>query len=128
MFEISAMFPVFVSDKLAELAAFYQHHFGFEAVFFDQQFYLHLAHSSSGMQLGFLAANHASQPEYLHARTVVEGVAISFEVADAKAAYNLAVEQELDFALHYTEESWGQHHFIVRDPHGFYVDVVEHVN
>ena len=32
----------------------------------------------------------------------------------------------LEIAFEYVEEPWGQRHFMVRDPAGLVVDVVEH--
>ncbi|MEM7292305.1 MAG: VOC family protein [Pseudomonadota bacterium] len=127
MIEISAMFPVLVAGNLDQLKAFYATHFGFEAVFFDPEFYLHLLHPQSGVQLGFLLPEHASQPSFLHARAVADGMVISFEVSDAQAAYNAAQSANLDIAMAFKEEVWGQHHFMVRDPQGFVIDVVQHI-
>ena len=127
MIELTALFPVFVTDKLGELKAFYEAQFGFEAVFFDASFYLHLVHKSTGVQLGFLMPAHASQPEFLHAQAARDGMVISFEVADAKAAFATAKDAGLDIVMQYTEEAWGQCHFMVRDPQGFVIDLVQYV-
>ena len=127
MIEISAMFPVMVSENLSELRDFYSTHFGFEAVFFDADFYLHLLHPGSGVQLGFLVPEHASQPAFLQSLAPRDGHVITFEVADAQQAYASAQQAALDIAMPYKEEAWGQHHFMVRDPQGFVIDVVQHV-
>ena len=127
MIEINAVFPLFVTTNLAELKEFYDTHFGFEAVFFDAEFYLHLLHPGTGHQIGFLVPNHPSQPAFLHSATTNVGAIISFEVSDAKAAWQTALDANLDVALEYVEESWGQNHFIIRDPQGLLVDVIEHI-
>lgn len=127
MIEINAMFPVFVSNNLATLKAFYQTHFGFEAVFFDENFYLHLLHPKSGAQLGFLVPELSSQPSFLHSLAVHDGLVITFEVVDASVAYATAQKEGLDIGMTYKEETWGQNHFMVRDPEGFVVDIVQHI-
>ena len=127
MIEPSAMFPVLVSENLAELKNFYTTHFGFQAVFYDAEFYLHLLHPGSGAQLGFLVPDHPSQPESLHPAAASDGMVISFEVADAGAAFAAAGEMRLPVVMDLKQESWGQTHFMVRDPGGFVIDVVEHV-
>ena len=66
MIEIDAIFPVMVASNLELLKLYYESVFGFNAVFYDPEFYLHLVSPSSGSQLGFLVPNHASQPGFLH--------------------------------------------------------------
>lgn len=128
MIEIQAAFPVMVTPELAAVKQFYQEVFGFTAVFHEPGFYLHLVSPGSGAQLGFLAPGHATQPEFLHPVMTSDGYVISLEVADAAQAYEQAKSMDLDFAMHLEEESWGQIHFMLEDPAGFRVDVVQHVN
>ena len=40
MIEINEIFPLYVTSNLAELKDYYGVHFGFNAVFFDESFYL----------------------------------------------------------------------------------------
>lgn len=127
MIEINAMFPVMVSAELSELKRFYESVFGFSTVFHDPEFYLHLLEPRSGVQLGFLVPEHASQPAFLHHTMVKDGYVISLEVADAESAYNTAKAMSLDITLQLVDEVWGQRHFIVTDPAGFRVDVVQHL-
>ena len=127
MIDIQAMFPVMVAANLEEIRQFYSSAFGFNAVFFDPDFYLHLVSPSTGIQLGFLVPNHPSQPEFLQAQMSTSGYVISFEVADAAKAYTEAQQLELNIVMPLKEEVWGQVHFIVEDPAGFKIDVVEHV-
>ena len=126
MIQISAMFPVFVAENLPDLQTYYQRQFDFETVFFESGFYLHLLHPESGVQLGFLVPEHASQPSFLHALATHEGMVVSFEVSDARAAFTTAQRENLDIAMDYKEEAWGQRHFILRDPQGLLIDIVEH--
>lgn len=127
MIDIQAMFPVMVAANLEEIKQFYSSAFGFEAVFYDPNFYLHLVSPSTGIQLGFLMPNHASQPEFLHAMMSNSGYVISFEVPNAASAFAEAQELDLNIAMELKEEAWGQKHFMIEDPAGFKVDVVEHV-
>jgi len=126
MIDIIASFPVFVSDNLDSLKLFYSSVFGFEVAFFQADFYLHLAHPASGTQLGFLMPDHPSQPEFLQQLVSQQGYVNSFEVKDASQAYAQAQQQNLPIAMALKEEPWGQVHFMVKDPQGFVIDVVEH--
>lgn len=127
MIEIEAMFPVMVTDNLDAVKQFYETVFGFNTVFYDPNFYLHLVSPSTGAQLGFLLPNHASQPEFLHPIMTSDGFVISLEVKDATMAYSEAQRMNLSFAMDLKQEEWGQIHFMVQDPAGFRVDVVQHL-
>lgn len=125
MIEPTAMFPVLVTDELGAQKAFYESSFGFEAVFFEPDFYLHLTHRGSGVELGFLVPAHPTQPPFLHPHAVADGMVVTLEVVDAQAALAAAAEAGLDLAMDYKVEPWGQRHFMLRDPAGFVVDIVE---
>ena len=117
--DIDAMFPVMVVSDLAQIKAFY-------AVFYEPNFYLHLV-SPTGVQLGFLVPDHPSQPTFLHTALAADGYVISLEVKNAALAYTEANRLQLNVVLPLTEEAWGQTHFILQDPAGIRIDVVEHV-
>lgn len=127
MIEIQALFPVMVTPDLAAVKQFYQTVFGFNAVFHEPGFYVHLVSPGTGAQLGFLAPGHATQPGFLHPVMATDGYVITLEVKNAARAYAQAQEMELDFIMHLKEETWGQIHFMLEDPAGFRVDVVEHL-
>lgn len=127
MIELQAMFPVMVTSNLEVVKLFYETIFGFNAVFFDPEFYLHLVSPASGVQLGFLMPGHSSQPEFLHAAMSSEGYVISFEVKDAALAYEQAKALNLNVAMELKAEVWGQLHFMLEDPAGFRIDVVQSV-
>lgn len=125
MINPTASYPLFVTDDLEAQKSFYESTFGFRAVFFEPDFYLHLLHPAGDMQLGFMRPDHPGQPDFLFPQAAREGMVITFEVADARAALASAEKMRLDIAHGYREEPWGQTHFMVRDPAGFVVDLVE---
>jgi len=127
MIEIEAMFPVMVTPNLEAVKQFYEAVFGFNAVFYDPEFYLHLVSPSTGAQLGFLLPNHDTQPAFLHHIMAADGYVITLEVKDAAQAYVEAKKLNLSIAMHLKEEVWGQIHFMLQDPAGFRVDVVQHL-
>jgi len=127
MIEIEAMFPVMVTPNLDAVKQFYEAVFGFNAVFYDPEFYLHLVSPGTGAQLGFLLPNHDTQPVFLHPIMAADGYVISLEVKDAALAYAEAKNLNLSIAMPLKEEVWGQIHFMLQDPAGFRVDVVQHL-
>jgi len=127
MIEIEAMFPVMVTPNLEAVKLFYESVFGFNAVFYDPSFYLHLVSPGTGAQLGFLLPDHGTQPAFLHPIMSADGYVISLEVKDAAQAYAEAKNMNLSIAMHLKEEVWGQIHFMLQDPAGIRVDVVQHL-
>jgi len=127
MIEIEAMFPVMVTSNLEAVKQFYTAIFGFNAVFYDSSFYLHLVSPDTGVQLGFLMPELSSQPKFLHSIMSTDGYVISLEVKDAAKAYAEAQKLNLNFAMALKEEAWGQIHFMLIDPAGYRIDIVQHV-
>jgi uncharacterized glyoxalase superfamily protein PhnB len=127
MIEIDAMFPVMVAENLETMKQFYETVFGFKAVFYNANFYLHIISPNNSIQLGFLLPNLVSQPEFLHPVMSSEGFVISLEVKNAALAYAEAQKMNLNFIMDLKQEEWGQIHFMIQDPAGFSVDIVQHL-
>ncbi|MGK0189483.1 MAG: putative glyoxalase superfamily protein PhnB [Verrucomicrobiales bacterium] len=53
------------------------------------------------------------------------GSLFSLEVDDAAAAYEDAIKLGLEIALELRSEEWAPQHFMLRDPHGLTVDIVQ---
>lgn len=122
---MKALYPLIITKKLKEAAQFHIDVFGFSAVF-EQDWYIQLLHKQSGAELAFMAPNVDNQPHFLHPEFNGQGIVISFEVDNAEAEYKrVSSLKNVECLLPYTEEAWGQKHFIVRDPSGTYIDIVE---
>jgi len=127
MIEIDAMFPVMVAENLEAVKQFYETVFGFKAVFYDENFYLHIISPNNSIQLGFLLPNLVNQPEFLHSVMSSEGFVISLEVKNVASAYSEAQKMNLNVIMDLKQEEWGQIHFIIQDPAGFSIDIVQHL-
>ena len=119
----TGFFPVLTTSKLKECSAFYIQHFGFN-VAFEAEWYIHLI-SENGIQLGFLQSNHSSQPEFLHKSYSGDGVIYSFEVRDVDQEYEKLRNAKIPILLDVKTEDWGQRHFMIKDPGGMVLDVVQ---
>jgi len=128
MIQFKSAFPLYVTQDLEAQKTFYSDKFGFESVFFDAEFYLHLIHPTNGVELGFMLPNLSMQPAFLHSTARSDGMVISFEVANAAVAYEQAKLDELDIVFDLKEEPWKQIHFMARDPAGLIIDIVEDSN
>ena len=117
-------FPVLTTTKLTECRDFYTHYFGFSVVF-EADWYIHLA-SATGIQLGFLQPHHPTQPDFLQAAYGGGGLIYSFEVDNVDEEYEKLKTSDLLMLLHVKTEEWGQRHFMIKDPSGMVIDVVQH--
>lgn len=128
MIAINSSFPLYVVDNLEAQKRFYTETFGFEAVFFDDTFYLHLINPTNGIQLGFMKPGLSNQPAFLHHSATAQGMVITFEVQDAALAFQQAQSAALNVVFELKQEAWNQIHFMVQDPAGLIIDVVEDSN
>ena len=127
MIEVDVMFPVLVTESLASVKQFYETAFGFTAVFYEPNFYLHLISPNHSIQVGFLLPDLVSQPEFLHPLMTTDGFVLSLETKDAAVAYSKAQKMGLKIIMDLKQEPWGQLHFMVQDPAGFRIDVIQHL-
>lgn len=119
------IYSIVITDQLQSCANFYSRLFGFHIVF-EQAWYIHLVHEQSGAELAFMAPETASQPPELHMPYQGAGIVLSFEVEDAGQEYRrLADLGDCNIFLPLKDEPWGQRHFMLRDPAGVCVDIVE---
>ena len=122
------VYSIVITDKLRPCADFYARHFNFTVVF-QEDWYVHLVHETSGAELAFMAPNSANQPPQLHAAYQGAGIVLSIEVDNAEQEYRrLADNPDCDIFLPLKDEAWGQRHFMLQDPAGVCVDVVEQRN
>jgi uncharacterized glyoxalase superfamily protein PhnB len=119
----TASFPVFIVEDIAAALKYYQENFDFSPVF-EADWYIHLV-SSHGVQLGFLAPNHPTQPEKLHHCHKGEGSIFTFEVNDVDSAFEEVKTNNLNLVQALKTEDWGQRHFILEDPNKVMIDVVQ---
>lgn len=122
--KVSSFYPVIMTDRVADTAAFYIEHFGFERVFeADWYVSLKLSGSSTPFELAILDASHSTVPENF--RTGVKGLILNFEVDDVDAEYERLIRtNKLPLHLNIRSEDFGQRHFITSDPSGVLIDVI----
>ena len=122
-----AMFPVLVANELAKMKAFYETNFGFVSEFYQEDFYLHLLQPDAKVQLAFMVPNHLSKPKFLQIPASSAGMVISLDVSTAKDAFEQAAQAGLEIVFDYKVEDFGIAHFMIKDPAGLVIDVVEHL-
>ncbi len=123
MIEPISSFPVFTVEDLEAAKSFYSENLGFD-VAFSGDWYIHLI-SKSGVQVGFMLPDQATQPAIFQKSYSGEGVIFSMEVEDVDAAFAVARQKYLNVVLELRSEDWGQRHFCIQDPNGIYLDIVQ---
>jgi len=121
--QIKGSFPVFIVEDLNKAKVFYINNFDFNIVF-ENEWYIHFV-SNSGIQIGFMLPDQATQPDIFHNTSNGDGVIFSIEVESAEEAYKNAKENLLEIVLELKSEDWGQYHFCIKDPNGIYLDILQ---
>lgn len=120
-------YPVIMTDVVAKTASFYKEQFGYTLTY-ETDWYVSLqkAEGDRFWELAVLRFDHETVPPPF--RNKSQGVLINMEVSDAAEVYRrLVTEGPLDAIKPLTDESFGQRHFILLDPAGNMVDVIENV-
>ncbi|MCU0495036.1 MAG: VOC family protein [Chloroflexaceae bacterium] len=124
--QLTSMYPVLCTKKIAETTAFYVDHFGF-TVTFEADWYVSLRHRTSPhYELAIMDYTHPSVPAV--GQHAVAGVMLNFEVDDVDAEYQRLVKGRGLPLLHdIRSEAWGQRHFLTADPNGVMIDVITNI-
>lgn len=118
----TSYYPVIMTDRVAETAAFYRDHFAFNSAF-EADWYVHLQSSEDpSVNLAVLRFDHETVPA--EARSPVAGMIVNFEVEDVDAVHERLSAAGVSVLSPLRDEAFGQRHFIVRDPAGTLVDVI----
>jgi catechol 2,3-dioxygenase-like lactoylglutathione lyase family enzyme len=112
--------------QLAESRDFFVKFFGMSLVF-EASWVVMLARKEGGpIVLGLMTADHPSKPpgpETFDGK----GMIMTFQVEDAAAEHKRLQAAGAPIVYGPAEEPWGQRRFMVRDPSGILVDVVEQI-
>jgi len=123
------LYPLITTPKIFEARDFYVRHFGFQ-VAFESSWFVYLVGPADGetrgATLAFMTPGHPSNPpgpEVFDGK----GMILTVEVADAAAFHAKLAAEGTPITYGPADEDWGQKRFMVRDPSGTLVDVVEQI-
>jgi uncharacterized glyoxalase superfamily protein PhnB len=121
--KITSYYPVIMTERVGETAAFYVKHFGFQENF-ASDWYVHLQSAEdSAINLAILDGRHETIPAQGRGR--VGGLLLNFEVEDVDAVYDGVRKAGLPILLAIRDEDFGQRHFITADPNGVLIDIIK---
>jgi len=123
--QINSFYPVICTDNVKESKAFYINHFKFETAF-DSNWYVSLkSYGDPAFELAILDHSHPTIPDGYRERA--KGMLINMEVADADREYGRLMKARVPVVQEIRSEDFGQRHFIVRDPNGILIDVIQNI-
>ncbi len=120
---IKSIYPLITASDLDRSVAFYRDVLGLLPVF-EADWYAQLqAPDSPGAQLALIVPEHHSVPERFQAAAA--GVVVSFEVDDVDDRCAAVRAAGAEIVVDVRDEEWGQRHFVLADPDGLMIDVVQ---
>lgn len=117
-------YPLITATDIAAQRDFYVRHFGADVAFEAGWFVFLVVPAGEGKSLAFMTPDHPSRPpgpEPFDGK----GMILTFQVEDAAAAHEAMRASGAPVVYALTDEPWGQRRFMLRDPAGVLIDVVE---
>ncbi len=112
-----------VTDRPAEVAAFYQQHFELQLTL-DLGWFLTLRRGEADWEIAICRRGHATVPAAVNQLTESTNV-FGFVVEDADKVAQSLTEAGVKLETEVVTEPFGQRHFFVRDPEGTWLDVIQ---
>ncbi|MEA5449556.1 VOC family protein [Leptolyngbya sp. CCNP1308] len=112
-----------ITEKLEASKAFYRRLFDCEVIY-DSDWFVLLRSGQS--ELGFMLPNLEAQAPIFRPAFGGKGAWITIDVDDAQAEYQRIAALGVSIEVELRDEPWGDRHFVVIDPNGIGVDIVQH--
>lgn len=121
---LTSIYPVIATDKVAESKAFYLNHFPFE-MSFDSPWYVSLkSKGAHPFELAILEYNHETMPEAFR-NNFSGGLLLNFEVEEVDSVYEQFQAAGVTIIKTLRSEDFGQRHFVIADPNGILIDIIQ---
>lgn len=120
---MNSLFPDICSNAIEESKEFYMSLLGLEPVFAIEWYVQLRSPSDKNLQIAFVRQDHASVPAGF--RHSPRGVIVTVEMDDVDPVYQRARDLRYEIIVELRDEAWGQRHFMVRDPNGLLLDLVQ---
>ncbi|MEC7121141.1 MAG: VOC family protein [Pseudomonadota bacterium] len=113
-----------VTEQVQQSKDFYVNVFGCRVIYEgDDGWFVLLQLGES--ELGLMKPNLPSQAEIFRPAFQGQGIWIAIEVANVDAEYQRLVDLGVQITVALRTEPWGDRHFVVVDPNGIGVDIVQ---
>lgn len=113
-----------VTDKVQESKDFYVRLFGSEVIYEGEGGWFVLLQLGSG-EIGFMKPNLESQAAIFRPPFRGQGMWVVVDVENVDAEYKRIQSMGVPIEVALRDEPWGDRHFVVVDPNGIGVDIVQ---
>ena len=115
--------PLICTDKYSKTVAFYEDHFGF-VVAQEHQDYVMMCHpENTDLKIAIIDMHAKCLPREAQQKTT--GLIVNFPVDNVRGKYQEYYWEGLDILNDPRKNSYGNLFFMVRDPNGNYINVLE---
>ncbi len=114
-----------VTDKVQESADYYVRLFGAEVIYEGDDGWLSLL-QLGGNELGFMKPNLDSQAQIFRPAYQGQGMWLVLDVPNVDEEYQRIQALGIPIEVALRDEAWGDRHFVIVDPNGIGVDIVQH--
>lgn len=114
-----------VTEKVQESRDFYVRLFGFEVIYESEGGWFVLLQLGDS-ELGFMKPNLETQAEVFRPAFRGQGIWIAVDVDDVETEYQRIKSLDVPIEAVIRDEPWGDRHFVVVDPNGIGIDIVQH--
>jgi uncharacterized glyoxalase superfamily protein PhnB len=114
-----------ITDKVQESKEFYLRLFNCKLVYEGDDGWIVILQLGES-ELGFMKPDQPSQAAVFRRPFGGQGMWIAVDVEDVNAEYARIKELGVPIEVELRDEPWGDRHFVIVDPNGIGVDVVEH--
>lgn len=124
--QLSDLYPIVMTDRLAECRRFWVERLGFEVVFEASWILLVGSGGPARRLVAFMTPDHPSIPPGRE-RFAESGLLLTLETDDVDAEHARLAGLGVEILHGPVDEPWGQRRFLMRDPAGVWVDVVRQI-
>ena len=116
-------YPIILTDNFRDTVNYYEDYFDCVPELEMDCFAVLKHNSDNGIRIGVMKADHKAVPEQY--RRNVQGLILNFPVEDVIKAYDHFYFEGLDIEGEPGLAPCGRRHFMIRDPNGVLIDVME---
>jgi uncharacterized glyoxalase superfamily protein PhnB len=113
-----------VTEKVQDSKDFYVRIFDAEVIYEGEGGWFSLLQFGAN-ELGFMKPNLESQADIFKSAFQGKGMWLVFDVKDVDAEYKRIKSLGVPIAVAIRDEPWGDRHFVIVDPNGIGVDIVQ---
>jgi catechol 2,3-dioxygenase-like lactoylglutathione lyase family enzyme len=115
----------FITHNIDACRAFYTEFLSLRILVDLPGFYLLLGDQNNNEIISFLMPDHPTQHDIFRKEFAGYGAYITIEVKDVKAEFERLKKAGAPIISEIKHEPWGDIHFILRDPNGIGIDIVQ---